>query len=223
MPDGFLRRVGNMYELNSASALRQQPLREMLAPLFPLLRQLIWERKHLAERLFLQAQQRAEEGGVPIPYEYTDSVPSLVKKQGGEWELAPRELTLRFMLWTKRSWILNHHDRYSESMLRDADGYNSFSPERDWGFVQFNGDASTLLWFGDLVEAQLLRRLKPDSRDLEDVKRLRLSRELGFTYGCSANPSGLLNPCSPWLTEHMREEDLILEPESLYRGVITSC
>jgi hypothetical protein len=197
----------------------QQPLRETLVPL---LRQIVWERKHLAERMFRQAQQRAEEGGVPTSYEYPDIVSSLAQKREGVWELVRRDLTFCFTLWTRRTWIMNHRDRYSKSMTRDAKhGYNSFSPERDWYFVQFHGAADDLLWFGELVEAQLFRHLEHSPRDDQAAaERLRLARQLGYTYGCSVSTSGVLNPRSAWLNEHARRGDLLLEPEALYRGVL---
>jgi hypothetical protein len=78
-----------------------------------------------------------------------------------------------------------------------------------------------LLWVGDLVEAQLFRHLERSARDdRASAERLRLARGSGFTYGCSVSTSGVLNPRSAWLTEHARRGDLLLEPESLYRGVL---
>jgi len=225
MPHGFLKRVGNAYTLNTASQDRQRPTRETLVPLFPLLRQLIWERKQVAERMlnaFRQALHSASGiARLPLSYEYIDSFPFLTQ-QGEEWLIRRRNLPLRFTLWTRTSWVLHHRDRYDEAEIRDAEGelgvYSSVSGRF---FVQFLGDAEELFWFGDLVAHQLLHHLEyKNLHDPVSRARLQLARQLGFSHGCATSQSELLHTRGRWFAQHAREGDLLFDPESLHRGVL---
>jgi hypothetical protein len=222
MPPGFLRRVGKASELNASSKMRQQPIHQQLVPLFPVLCQLVWLRKQLAERLlqaYHQAQRQAAAGAVlPLHFQYTDILP-WVEQQGQTADLHQRELQLRFILWSRRSWVLHHQERYSRKVIRRAQrAYGPYSPEQDRYFVQFDGSQEDLLWIGELVEQQLLQHLYAGEarREPTYAERVRLARELGFPRGCP----GILRGDTYWFAQATRRGDQVFDPEPLYRGVL---
>jgi len=79
LPDGFLKYVGQAGELNERSRLGQQLVHSTLLPLFPVLRQLVWLRKQVAQRLleaYHQAQGQAAAGAMlPLTFQYSDVLP----------------------------------------------------------------------------------------------------------------------------------------------------
>ncbi len=225
MPDGFLRRVGNADKLNTSSLLRRQPARNTLVPLFPLLRQLVLLRKELAGRMFHTFQQ-VEQGisldtVLPVAFHYTDSFPEL-QQQEQTWEMRLREVPLHFFLWNKRAWILAHQDRYSGRVIREAEQASEiYSPERDSAFVQFNGAAQDLFWFGDLIKNRLLQYFQRGLRDDPTYEeRWTNARNHGFPRGCTTQQPGLLRSDSRWFAEHARDGDLLFEPEAVCRGIL---
>jgi hypothetical protein len=228
LPGGFLGRVGKAGELNERSRLRQQQIHATLLPLFPGLRQLVWLRKQVAQRLleaYHQAQGQAAAGAmIPLAFRYTDVLPWM-HQRGQTAELRQRELHLRFILWTRRDWILEHKDRYSKQLVRKAESAEGiYASHRDRYFVQFDCPLSDLLWFGTLVSQRLMQNLH-DSPQYEPLywQRLHIAEALGFSYGCYTSRSGLLQPdahLAVWFARHTRVGDLLFEPEALYRGVL---
>jgi hypothetical protein len=226
MPHDFLKRVGKAYALNERSRIRQQSIREMLSPLFPLLLRLVWLRNHLAERVlhaYRQALQHAETSALlPLPFSHVDSLPLLIQQAGNGWEIQQRAIMMRFFLWNKRAWILAHQDRYSGRVITEAEQVSGiYSPERDQFFVQFAGNPHDVLWFGDLIKNRLLQQFQRGLRDDPTYEeRWKIAREHGFPHGCTTQQLGLLRNDSRWFAEHTRDGDVLFEPEAICRGIL---
>jgi hypothetical protein len=225
MPNRFLRHVGSADELNNSSLQRWQPVRDTLVPLFPLLRQTVLLRKELAERMvdsYRQAAQQISTGAsLPVAFQHDDTFPELLQ-QGETGEIALRDMTMRFLLWTKRSWVLAHQDHYREGVIREAEQARGvYSPEHDRPFVQYSGDVADLLWFGDLMKERLLQNFqRGPNGDPTYEERWHLARSLGFPRGCYTQQPGLLRGENRWFAENTREGDLLFEPEAVYRGIV---
>jgi hypothetical protein len=226
MPHDFLKRVGKAYALNKRSRIRQQSIREMLSPLFPLLLRLVWSRKQLAERVlhaYRQALQHAETAApLPLPFSHVDSLPLVIQRAGDGWEIHQRAITMRFFLWNKRAWILAHQDRYSGRVITEAEQASGiYSPERDQFFVQFAGNPQDVLWFGDLIMNRLLQQFQRGLRDDPRYEeRWKIARDHGFPHGCTTQQPGLLRNDSRWFAEHTMDGDVLFEPEAIYRGIL---
>ncbi len=126
-------------------------------------------------------------------------------------------------LWDKRTWVLHHRDRYDRESIRHARrGEAAYSSTQNCFFVQFEGKASELWWIGDLVEHRLFQRFDRYGMHQQNYQeRWQYARKLGFTKGCICLRGGLLAPSDRWFTEATaRGNELIFEPESLYRGVL---
>lgn len=229
LPDGYLRRVGQASDFNNSSRLRQQPIRELLLPLYPTLLQLVWLRKQQMERVlhaYSLARSLVESGAtLPFAFQQTVLIPSLAQQNGTRtWELQQRERTLHFLLWEKRSWVLGHRDRYTQATNRKAEtARGTYDQQRPLYFVEVLNPASDLLWFGQLIEQRILKTLKGESQDQDDatsLQRRQLAKKLGCANGCVTGIPGLLQAGTAWLAEHQRTGDLLFEPQALYRGVL---
>lgn len=225
MPGGYLRRVGKADELNNRSLQRRQPVRDTLVTLFPLLRQIVLLRKELAERLVDSCRQAAQQistgASLPVAFQHDDTFPEL-HQQGETGEIALRDVTMCFLLWTKRSWILAHQDHYREGVIREAEQARGvYSPEHDRPFVQYSGDVADLLWFGDLMKERLLQNFqRRPNGDPTYEERWQRARNFGFPRGCYTQQPGLLRGENRWFAENTREGDLLFEPEAVYRGIV---
>ncbi len=220
MPDGFLRRVGKADELNNSSLQRRQPVRDTLVQLLPLLRQIVLLRKELAERLartFRQVEREIQLATpLPFAFQYTDSFPEL-RLQGVSWGIQRREVTMCFLLWNKRSWVLSHQNRYSLGVIREAElACGVYSPERDGFFVQFDGAEQDLFWFGDLIKNRLMQSFQRGQHDDPAYEELwKHARVSGFPRGCTTQQPGLLRSDSRWFAEHASDGDWLFEPEAI--------
>jgi hypothetical protein len=129
-------------------------------------------------------------------------------------------------LWDKRTWVMEHPDRYSRTVLKYAkSGKEAYTKENNTFFVQVDGAAQDFLCFGDLVEQRVFRKFaKWESVEVEpkDYRtRWMYARKYGFSNGCICIPNDLLNSGDPWLSGTTeRSQELLLDFESLYRGVL---
>jgi transposase len=226
LPDGYLSRVGRGYEFDTRSQMQQQQIHQTVLPLVPALRQLVWSRMRVMEQVlhaFYHARRQVElgEASFPLAFGLSVQVPSL-SVQSGHWELKHQERQLHFWLWNKRSFVLEHQERYSPSLIKKVrERQGAYDPKREQYFVEFDADPSLLLWFGDLVEYRLLQRLTDEPLDDPTfATRRQLAKELGCTHGCATSIPGLLQPDTAWLANHARAGDLLFEPEALYRGIL---
>jgi hypothetical protein len=225
LPPDFLKRVGKANELNARSLNWLRLIRKTLLPLVPALHELIVLRKRALEQVldtFHHAQQQIEQGAASLPLAFELSVlyPTLSQEDGGRGNLQRHERVLHFWLWNKRSWVLGHRDRYSPQLISKVQkARGPYAPEQERYFLEFDGAARDLLWYGDLVEQRLLQHLSAEQQSDPPLSaRQQLARSLGCSYGCATGIGGLLQSDSVWLAVHARAGDLLFEPEALFRG-----
>jgi hypothetical protein len=221
LPAGFLHKYGQLKAAHLATQQRRREQVDVLVPLFPLLVELAYLRKQAAERLvseFRRQKARAEVGEIALPYhfQYTDHAFTVSEDAAtlAEVKLIEREVVLPLTLWDRISWVEAHLDRYGyHTQLSWKQRVKAYAPENNLYFLQHTGEAADLLWCGDLIANQKLGHLVLKS----EGKR---SREYS-----SARP-GLLTPLasdSKWLRCAWREGEMLVEPESLYRGALYAC
>jgi hypothetical protein len=202
-------------------------------PLYPVLRQIVRLRKQLAERTLLairEARRRVEAGEASLPYhfQYTDVIPEVSRdaRTVAEVRLQGREVTMKLILWDKRTWMFAHPNRYSDGAVENAKyRLKSYDEEHNCFLVQVDSASSDFLWFGDLVEQRVFKKFSKwvwDTTEPEDYQeRWKYARHHGFTHGCCCDPRGLLNPSDHWFGKQTeRSKELLVEFESLYRGVL---
>lgn len=130
---------------------------------------------------------------------------------------------MKFILWDKPTWTKSHPTRYCDFSVTTARlGINAYTQDHNCFFVQFDGPASDCFWFGDIVKHGLFRRFTDESLQQESYKeRGQFAQQLGFPKGCFCSRPGLLSSGDRWFAEAAdRGEELIFEPESLFRGVL---
>ncbi len=229
LPDDFLRKHFPYRSVKQAQQAKRKAQSDILVPLYPVLRQLVRFRKQLAERTFLairEARRKVEAGEALLPFSFshTDSIPEVNRdaRMVSEVQIAGREVTMKFIVWDKRTWVRDHKGNFSHDVINEAKaGRGAYTQEQNSIFVQYDGSPSDLLWFGNLIEYRLLQQFQvSDSQDAGYRERWQFARNLGFTNGCYCYRPGLLNSSDKWLAESARPGDLLFEPESLYRGVL---
>jgi acyl carrier protein phosphodiesterase len=206
---------------------------DILVPLYPVLRQIVRLRKQLAERILLavrEACRKVEAGEASLPYhfQHADTLPEVSRdaRTIAEVRLQGREVTMKFILWDKRTWVTAHPDCYSDRVVGYAEsGTVSYTEKHNRFFVQFDGVPRDLLWFGDLAQHRVFKTLTPwekGTSEPEDYQeRWMYARHCGFTNGCVCTPKGLLDSGDRWFAVQVeRGKELLLEFESLYRGAL---
>jgi hypothetical protein len=229
-PPGFRQKHFPSRQISAAQKEKRKATTDILTPLYPVLRQLVRLRKELAERVVVairEAKRLAETGEVVLPYhfQHTDIIPEVNReaKTISEVRIEGREVIMNFTLWNQRTWAVSHRDRYSYANGKLADiSKRTFSQEQSYYFVQFNGKASDLLWFGEFVEHRLFQHFEKERLHLEGYQeRWQMARRFGFSAGCVCSRPGLLSPGLQWLAEAAeRGNELIFDYESLYRGIL---
>lgn len=229
LPPDYRKRYFPHKSRQAKREARRKADTDILVPLYPVLRQLVRFRKQLAERVLRairEARHKVETGeeALPFHFEHTDLIPQVNHdaRTVADIQIVGREVTMKFILWDKPSWVLHHTKRYKHAVISDARGGRAaYVPDLNCFFVQFNGPSSDLLWIGDLIEHRLLHQFqKEGTNSPEYQKRWDYARQLGFSNGCITYRSGVLSPGDPWFADHHQEGDLLFEPESLYRAVL---
>lgn len=230
LPPDLRRDHVHLRGIKVAQQARRKAQSDILVPLYPVLRQMIRFRKELAERTIQairEARRKAEAGEVELPFRFshTDEIPEVNRdaRTVSEVRIIGRPVTMHFILWDKFTWVDHHHDRYSDKIVDTAKARRAaYVPEKNCYFVQFEGNASDLLWCGDLIKHRLFQRFSKVDYALPGYReRWQLARQLGFSNGCQCDRPGLLSPTDRWFTEvGHRDGDCVFEPESLHRGVI---
>jgi hypothetical protein len=215
LPRGFLAKQVQRTAIIKAAEDRRKEQSDVVLPLFPLLVEIAQLRKQAAERLikeFRRQRDRVLAGEIALPYhfEYVDRQFSVSEQATtlAEVQLMEREVTLSFTLWNRTSWVKEHFNQCSREVRRTwKKQINAYAPERNTYFLQYEGAACNLLWCGDLIERQLLRKTGRES--------------------FIVNPSGLLSPAlsdAKWLQWTGKAFGaVVFEPESLYRGALFAC
>jgi acyl carrier protein phosphodiesterase len=220
-------------QISAAQKKARKETTDILVPLYPILRQVVRLRKQLAERTLLtirEACRKVEAGEAILPYhfQHTDTIPEVSRdaRTVAEVRVLGREVTMNLILWDKRTWVTEHPDLYSKDSVEHArNGTESYTEKLNRFFVQFDGAFRDCLWFGDLVEHRVFKHFgKWDSAGSEPVDyqaRWAYARACGFTDGCVCSAPGLLDPGDRWCSvQEERGKDLLLDFESLYRGVL---
>jgi integrase len=230
LPSGLIERYFPSKELRSVQRANRKAVTDILVPLYPIMRQLIRFRKQVAERTLLairaaQLKVEAREATLPYRFHYIETIPEINHdaRSISEVQVQGREVTMKWVLWDKATWVQHHPERYSAESIRCArEGQGSYSRQQNCLFVQFDGKASDLLWFGDLVEHAVLQRFDKHSLHPEGYQeRWDYARRLGFSKGCFTGRPGLLTPGDPWFASATdRGGELLIEFESLYRGIL---
>lgn len=230
LPPDMTKKQLAQKQVRQDQQVRRKEQSDILVPLYPVLRQLVRFRKQVAERLLVairEARRKVEAGEAVLPFRFahTDAISEVNRdaRTIADVQLVGQQVTMHFLLWDKRTWVEHHPDRYCDQVVDKAKtGKQTYTPEQNCYFVQFDGKASDLLWFGDLMEHRLLQRFKTDHSHQEGYpERLRLARQLGFSRGCDSDRPGLLCTGERWFSDvGHRNGDFVFEPEALYRGVV---
>jgi hypothetical protein len=216
------------------SQQRRRQRSDVLVPLYHVLVALIQLRKQAAERMvlaFREACHRALAGEeLPLRFSYEEHLPTVNRtaQTVADVRIDGRPVTMRFLLWNRSSWTLARRECFSATTIRDAEiGEGSYRPEAEEYFLQFDGPASDLLWFGDLVEHRLLQQLNLHGPSDESYQhRLAYARKVGASQGFSCSRPSLLTPSREegfWLTrvsKSVPQGSLVFAPEQLYRGCL---
>jgi integrase len=230
LPSGLIERYFPNRQLKSVRQANRKAVTDILVPLYPILRQLVRFRKQVAERTLIAirtAQLKVEAGDATLPYhfQYSETIPEINcdARSISELQVQGREVTMKWILWDKATWVQRHPERYSEASVYYADaGQGSYTRQQNCFFVQFDGKAGDLLWFGDLVEHAVFLHLQKDSLYMAGYqKRWDYAQQLGFSHGCFSGRPGLLAPGDHWFASAAdRGGELLIEFESLYRGIL---
>ncbi len=213
LPPGLLEKQGLNKASRNVTELRRREQADVLVPVFPLLVEIAQLRKQASERLikeFRKHRDRAIAGEIELPYQfqYTDRQFSITEDalSVAEVKLIEREVTHICVLWDRVSWLHGHSERYGRNAHRDANlRLHAYAPERTLYFLQYEGNPAHLLWCGELIAHR------------------RLGHVTGGRKDYSASRPGLLTPelsDSAWLRNAWHPEDVLFEPESLYRATL---
>jgi len=214
-PVRLAERFSQIARIEDEARERRKERADVLVPLFPLLVALAELRKQAMQRLlerYREECRRVDAGQVALPHRFTVTETLRSVDEGtlalAEARFIERQVTMTFILWDRRSWALGHRERYGETSLKHAalrSPSSSFGHKHEHYFLQYEGAHDDLLWFGDLLaEGALHQREHRQSRFL-------VSR------------SGLLQPPgdrATFLLRQTRPGEILLDPESLYRGVL---
>ncbi len=219
-PRGFFGKNGQGKSARAISEQRRKESSDVLVPLFPLLVEVAQLRKQAAERLIKEFRKQREllltgETEVPVHFQYTDRVFSFSEDAStlADIKLIERECHLSFTLWDKKSWVKAHPKRYSrETRWKMKRQLGPYAPECNMYFLQYHGEPDDLLWCGQLLAK---RRLGYECSEKGTTKKRRKDYNVGRP--------GLLTPeknDATWLRYAWKPEEILFEPESLYRAVL---
>lgn len=231
LPRGFRKQYVPDAVQSEGEKQRRKSKSDVLAPLHSLLVALVRFRKQSADRLlsaYREARERTKTLGaqLPFPFSYEEEL-VIVNRDAqtvADVRLEKRPVTLRFLLWDRRSWVLKHPDDYEYSIKRNAErGIEEFAEPQF--FVQCLNPAEELLWFGDLIKYRLLQKCVPLNITAEDAeRRLQILLQFGTIHGLCCKRDGMLTPAQD-LTNVLshaiaRTGDLVFDAESLCRGAL---
>jgi len=232
-PTDLSRKYFPAKQISAAQKKARKETTDILVPLYPILRQVVRLRKQLAERTLLtirEARRRVEAGEAVLPYhfQHTDTIPEVSRdaRTVAEVRVLGREVTMNLILWDKRTWVTEHPDLYSKDSVEHArNGTESYTEKLNRFFVQFDGAFRDCLWFGDLAQHRVFKHFGKwegaDSEPEDYQARWAYARTCGFTDGCVCSAPGLLDPGDRWCSAQAeRGKELLLDFESLYRGVL---
>jgi hypothetical protein len=215
-PTGLLPQLNQNRRVWLEGREQRKARTDVLVPLFPIFVALAQLRKQAMQRLverFRVERSRVESGEVTLPHRFTlqETLRTVAENAAtlAEAHFVERQVTLHFVLWDQRSWVLAHPERYSQSTLYSAQIGRVGTPydrnKPPYFFLQPEGPAEDLLWFGDVIAEKFLH-------DLE-----------GRPSPFGVSRRGLLQPSthqSRFLLYGQRPGEMLFDPECLYRGVL---
>lgn len=218
LPAAFRDRRRQHKAASAATQQRRKEQSDVLVPLFSLLVEIAQLRKQTVERLvkeFRRHRERAMQGEIELPYQFQYTYRHFTISEDAstlaDVKLVEREETLSLTLWDRLHWTKKHPERYTPNTRRAADlQLGAYAPENDTYFLQYEGSASGLLWWGDLIRDRRLGNVYSSAKG---------KREREFY----ASRPGLLTPTasdSTWLSKAVCPGEMLFEPESLYRGTL---
>jgi hypothetical protein len=187
LPRGFFKQHFPRLATDEGEKQRRKGKSDVLVPLHSVLVALVRFRKQSAGRLlsaYREALSRAKMGAVefPLPFSYEEELVSVNRdaKTVAEIQLEKQPVTLRFLLWDRRSWVKHHPNDYLSDIKRHAArGMRGLGKPQY--FVQCLNPADELLWFGDLIKYRLLQNDIPRNITPEDARqRQQILAQLGI-------------------------------------------
>lgn len=231
LPHGYCQQYVPAVPFHEASMRRRKEKSDILAPLHSLLVALVRFRYQSTQRLlsaYREALSQRKMGIVelPFPFSYEEELVTVNRNAQtvADIRLEKRPVTLRFLLWDRRTWIQNHPNDYQDALKRlAAQGIEGLAEPQF--FVQCLNPAEELLWFGDLIKYRLLQRAVVENTPSEDTQqRDLLLSQLGTINGISCSGDGMLTPAHGFavtLSQAVaRTGALVFDAEALCRGAL---
>lgn len=182
-----------------------------------------WNQLNRLRQAFLKACEQAKTTNCVLPLEFHYDEPERVGER------------FYFRLWDKPSFVLNHQDQFSTSLLKSAyKQTGTYSEENNQYFVEFikaerleDDEKAEGLWFMELFEKGVIGSWGVNTTD-EEIK---LKRELLYSWGygdeCSSKkPSyfnsqhkGIITPSSFVSCNQDITKRILFDVEPLYAGV----
>ena len=210
---------------------RRKGKSDVIVPLHSTLVALVRFRKQSAQRLlsaYHEARECAKTASVelPLPFSYEEELVTVNRdaKTVADIRLEKQPVTMRFLLWDRRSWMKMHKDDYGYSIQRYADLGTEELAEPPF-FVQCLNPVEELLWFGNLIKYRLFQQGIPQNITPEDSQQRRqLLSQLGTVQGLTCTRDGILMP-ETYLTIFLskaiaRSGALLFDAEALCRGAL---
>lgn len=231
LPRGFLQQHFSYVAKLEGEKQRRKEKSDVLSPLHSLLVALVRFRKQSTGRLlsaYHEALSRAMTGNVELPlsFSYEEELVMINRnaRTVSEVRLEKQSVTLRFLLWDRRSWVKKHPNDYQHDIKRKATlGIEEFAKPQF--FVQCLNPAEELLWFGELIKYRLLQLEAPQNLTPEDAyQRRQLLAQLGTVQGLSCKRVGILTPANNFTcvlsAAIARSGALLFDLEPLCRGAL---
>ena len=230
LPTRYLERLGLGAALQTAMQQRRKAEADVLVPLHPFLVNLALFRKQAAEKIqreFVAVRALARAGSIALPYAFSirTTNPVLLTPHPealSDLKVRLEEVDLPVTLWDRRSWTRARGRRGDpDTTAQRVVGGQGQRPSDvpDTYYLEFRCPATAILWCGELIAHTLVRQLQP--RVAAEVKTAAV--RLGFPRGVSTYRGGLLGPDKSdagFLARATRPGDLLVEWDSLYRGIL---
>lgn len=230
LPRRFWQEQVNGSAIEAAAKRKRKEKSDVLAPLHHLLVALVRLRKQAVERMHLAYQEArkqvvSDNGNLPLSFAYQEELVTINRdaRTVSELRLEKRSVTLSFLLWDRRSWVLSHPNDYSFTTINEAKNRLKEFTKQQF-FLQFLSPIEDLFWFGHLIKYRVHQMAATTLNPDEARRRTQLLQEIGLKNGLECRRPGLLSPgqeLSNVLSHAMtRSGALLFEPESIYRAVL---
>lgn len=225
LPPRWLEQTGLRGLIERETQEKRKAQSDVLTPLHPVLVQLALYRHRAMQELIRAyrgelAQVREHDLPLPHHFEHTATLHDVNRaaRAVAEVVFTSREVTLSLSIWDRYAWSMAHLERKGKSgQYFVVSRTKAYAPVANSYYLQCHNPPADLFWFGEIIAEGVLRVIKPTSRTRAVAARL--GAPTGFQTRCP----GLLSPQerdSKWLFHNARREDLLFEPEALYRGVL---